>query len=522
MFSLKSKPYRILLLVIGTITLMLGVLIFVVPPNPFPDPSWGFQVMRYMEQGHAFNLIPSPNPANIAIDNTDFLSWWSPGQYLLPYLFKIIFGLNTGKAVALTVTLCSILGLAGYYQLFKRLGFTNWLSAISIAFIASQAYFILPFIFYPGGEVLLFAFGGWFLYYCFGIQKLNWQAFVFLFLAGLLGFVAKSSVLWMYAAGVACVWINLSASKKNIQHWLRNGVLLAIPVLAAVAIIYFCYITKGVNPSNADGPWLIMPETFSFPLASPLLSGLSIDEIFNGLIYHPDAAILSYTWSIVLLALLAFGSVFFVNSVLKHLPNKDYALALIIVYITGTLFFSYLYIKQADVSFEGRHFRVIGLLTIPGLIYWVSKSKIARIVFGMVWFLFICWETSYFKIEYKVNIHSGHGPSGLSQQAYDQLTLNELSRLDSLHPNTALFVTTAPDLAIEIRNNRVLTLSVQDMSAQELKEVKYTGKAGTIYMLMPEVYQKNGVAYHISKAFVNYHHFTVKKLGNNYLYSAEN
>jgi hypothetical protein len=521
MFSVKNKPYRILLLAVGVVTLLLGIAIFIVPPSLFPDPSWGFQVMRYMEQGHAFNLLPGPDPDNIAKDTADFLSWWSPGQYLLPYFFKSILWLNTGKATALTVIVCSFLGLTGYYQLFKRLGFSNWLSAISIAFIACQNYFILPFIFYPGGEILLFAFGGWFLYGCFGIKKINWQALLFLFLAGIAGFFAKSSALWMYAAGVACVWVNLSDSKKDIKHWLRNGIMLGIPVVAALAVIYIGYLSKGVNPSNAAGAWLIKPETFTFPMAAPLLSGLSIDEMVNGLIYHPDVAFLSYGTSIAILVVLALGSLYFVNSVLHSIPNKDYVLALTIFYITGILFFSYLYLKQATVSFEGRHFRIIGMLAIPGLVHFASKTKVSRIAFGVIWLAFICWEVAYFKIEYKVNSQSGHGPSGLSQQAYDQATLNELSKLDKQHPEGALFVLTAPDLAIELQN-RVLNLGIEDMSDRDLKELKYIGKAGAIYILMPDVYQKNGIAYKISQSFTNYHHFTVKHIGNNYLYSADN
>src|SRR6202012_41135 len=110
--------------------LTLGVLILAVPPGAFPDPSWGFQVMRGMEQGYHFNLLVSPDPDNIAKNQSDFLSWWSPGQYLLPYFFKSVFKINTGHAVALTISLCSALGLAGFYQLFKRLGFSKWIAAI--------------------------------------------------------------------------------------------------------------------------------------------------------------------------------------------------------------------------------------------------------------------------------------------------------------------------------------------------------------------------------------------------------
>jgi uncharacterized membrane protein YGL010W len=522
MFLEKDKPHRIVLLALGAITLILGVLLFIAPPSIFPDPGWGFQVMRSMQQGAHFNILASPNPDNIAINQNDFLSWWSPGQYLVPYFLQTVLWLNTGKAVAVTVALCSLFGLLGYYKLFKRLGFTSWLSAISVAFIASQNYFILPFVFYPGGEILLFAFAGWFLYGCFGISKVNWQAMLFLFAAGILGFICKSSALWMYAAGLACVWLNISTGKK-LQMWIRNGVLLAIPAGVALGIIYIEYISKGANPSNAAGAWLVKPETLSYPLASPLLSGLSVDEVFNGLIYHPDTPIISYQLSIVIIVVLAVGSLLLMRSIVRYIPNKNYILVFLVFYIASTVFFSYLYLKQATITFEGRHFRIMGVLAIPGLVYFASKSKAARIAFAIVWIAFIGWEFTYFTHGYSVNRDAAHGVSGLAQQGYDQETITEITVLDALHPHHCVFVITNPDLGIEIVHNRVMTLDVGDMTPEDFSDLNYSGKAGTIYMLMPLTYVQNGMAVRITKSFKAYQQFTVRRLSKEfYLYTASN
>lgn len=519
MFLEKDKPHRILLLALGAITLVLGVLLFIAPPSIFPDPGWGFEVMRCMQRGGHFNTLVSPDPHNIALDHGDFLSWWSPGQYLIPYLLQTVLWLNTGRAVALTVALCSLLGLAGYYKLFTRLGFTPWLSAISVAFIASQNYFILPFVFYPGGEILLFAFGGWFLYGCFGIQKLSWQAMVFLFVAGIAGFICKSSALWMYAAGLACVWINISATKE-LKAWIRNGILIAVPAAAALGIVYLGYLSKGTNPSDTAGTWLFKPETLSYPLASPLLSGLSIDEMFNGLIYHPDVPIISYSLSIVIIIALAVGSLVLMRGIVRYIPNKNYTLVFLVFYIASTLFFSYLYLKQATITFEGRHFRVMGMLAIPGLVYLANKSKVTRITFAIAWVVFIGWGFSYFVHGYTGNRNAARGVSGLAQQGYDKQTLSTLTNLDT-QPNKAVFVITSPDLGVEIIHNRVITLDIGDMEPEDFADLAYAGKAGTIYMLMPEAYVKNGVAAKVAKGFTGYHQFNVKRLSPSfYLYWA--
>ncbi len=211
----KDKPHRILLAITCLCVVLLGVMAFAVPPGADPDPCWGFLVMHNMEQGNLFNLLLIPNPENIAKSHTEFLSWWSPGQYLFPYLFKSLLKVDTGHAISLTVAICNLLGLAGFYKLFKQLGFTQWIATISIAFIASQLFFIMPFVYYLGGEVLLFAFMGWFLYGCFSFKKITWQLLVFVFLGLLLGFLSKSSVLWMYAAGITCLWINSSVEETN-------------------------------------------------------------------------------------------------------------------------------------------------------------------------------------------------------------------------------------------------------------------------------------------------------------------
>jgi len=325
----------------------------------------------------------------------------------------------------------------------------------------------------------------------------------------------------MYAAGLACVWINISKNKK-LQQWLLNGVLLAIPAIAALAIIYIGYLSKGTNPSNAGAGWLVKPETFSFPLAAPLLSGLSVDEMVNGLIYHPDVPLISRGLSLAIIFILAIGSLLLLKSIIRKIPHKSYALAFGMFYLAGTLFLSYLYLEQATVTFEGRHFRIIGILTIPGIVYLLHQTKAAKSILYVLFAGFTIWSAVYFVHGYIVNYQAPHGASGLAQQAYDKPTLDAIATLDA-HHNDAIFVINSPDLGVEILHNRVITLDIGDMDAEDFTELTNAGKTGTIYMLMPENYVKNGVAAKIAKSFTGYHQFSIKQLSNDfYLYSASN
>jgi len=167
----KSNLHKIILVIAGIAVLIAGIILFFIPPALFPDPAQGFQVLRCMQQGGGFNNLVSPDQGDISQNYTQFLTWWSPGQYLVPCFFKLLAGINTGQAIAITVTIAQLCGVAGFYCFFKKIGFTPIVAAISIVFIICQIAFFVPFVYYNGGEVLLFAFEGWFFIWLHSIKK---------------------------------------------------------------------------------------------------------------------------------------------------------------------------------------------------------------------------------------------------------------------------------------------------------------------------------------------------------------
>src|ERR1700761_7404874 len=286
MFSNQQQVSRIIMIALFTVVAVLGVLLVISPPSVFPDPANGFQVMRCMELGGKFNMMITPDQDDFSKNNSEFLTWWSPGQYLIPYAFKLLFGFNTGQASAVTITLCQLLGLAGFYSFFKKISFTPLIAAISMLFIACQQFFVVPYVFYNGGEILFFAFIGWFLYGCTALKTADWKLFLFVLLSGWIGFLCKSSVMWMYAGGLIYLWFRLSLPQEKVSARIRNGVWTVIPAIIAVGTIYLFFLSKGQNPTSTAAGIKLTFKTFSYPLASPVLSGFSIDDLCHGLIYH--------------------------------------------------------------------------------------------------------------------------------------------------------------------------------------------------------------------------------------------
>ncbi|MCJ8209411.1 hypothetical protein MUY27_06795 [Mucilaginibacter sp. RS28] len=519
----KQLP-RIVLTLLILLTLIAGIVTYLRPMAIFPDPSWGFQVMKAMEHGHGFNMKVVPDQQDINENYAEFLSWWSPGQYLVPYVFRTLFHLNIGQASAVTILVCEILGLLGFYSFFRKAGFSRNISAISIAFIASQLFYVSPYVFYNGGEVLLFGFMGWFLYGCLSFSKANdWRLLLFILLSGLMGFCCKSSFMWMFGAALCFLWINISLPEKKPVKWIVNGIWLGIPAVAAVAVIYLGYLSRGLTPASGNNPLKLLWETFGYPLASPLLSGFSIDELTLGLLYHPDGPMFSYAVSVLIIVLLAALSVAIFIAILKKVPYQSYKTLLTVFYVAAVLFFGYSYLKQLAISYEGRHFRIIGLIFIPGVIYLVSRLKIGyRVLFGLLWAGLLIASLKYVSTGYRVNRdENSHGVSGITQQFLDQKSLNTLINLDRTHTN-AIFVFTSPDLGLEVEHNRYITIDPVPVDLKySLMDNLHCGHGGPLYIFLPADCEGKR-AETILKCFEDYHNFKETKITGDYImYSAD-
>ncbi|NCD71399.1 hypothetical protein [Mucilaginibacter agri] len=513
---------KIILVLLVILTIITGIAIYHHPMAIFPDPSWGFQVMRSMQHGGGFNMLVTPDQGNISQNYGEFLSWWSPGQYLVPYFFITVFHVNVGQACALTVLFCEIIGLFGFYQFFKKAGFSANISAISVAFIACQMFYLMPYVFYNGGEVLLFAFGGWFLYGCLSFTRISWQMILFVLLAELIGFICKSSFMWMYASGLCVLWIRLSRTHKLLGKWLINGIWIGIPAVISFAIIYLGYLSKGQNPTSGGNGLKFIWPTLGFPLASPLLSGFSVDDLTHGLLFHPDGPMFSHGISVLIIVVLAIATVFIVCRILKTVPYPEYRLVLSVIYIVSVIFFGMAFLRQLAISYEGRHFRLVGLVFIPGAIYLVSRLQVGyKALFALVWVGITYASVQYLVSGYRINNNeSAHGTSGITQQFLDQAAIDEVVELDNSNKN-AVFVFLSADLRLEVQNNRVVTL---DPIAQDMKinyaDYQHCGHSGPLYIFLPSSY-KGAKAAMIMKSFEDYKGFKLTQLSEDYvLYSA--
>ena len=117
-----SRAERLFAALVGGVLLLYALVSIVVRPAMFSDSAFGFLVWDSMVRGAGFNQLVGPNPADIAHDTAEFLTTWSPGQYIFPGLLETL-GLPLGVAIALVTTIFAAVGLAGWYALYRSFGF---------------------------------------------------------------------------------------------------------------------------------------------------------------------------------------------------------------------------------------------------------------------------------------------------------------------------------------------------------------------------------------------------------------
>ena len=509
----KIKLHQIVLYTIGAALLVMGILLFVIPPALFPDPAMGFQVLRCMHLGGGFNNYVAPDQDDISQTYTEFLTWWSPGQYLVPWFFKLISGINPGQAIAVTVTVANVSGVIGFYQFFKKIGFTPLVSALSLVFIFFQEIFVVPYVYYNGGEVLLFAFEGWFLYGCVSLSKPSFKLILFVLLSGWLGFFLKSSFIWIYGAGLFCLWIRLSPA----GDWLKKASWIGVPAIVSLLCIYLFFLSKGQSPASAAHGFKFTLATFGFPLASPMLSGFSIDDMLHGLLFHTGKPLLSSGWSTALMILLAIVSLRVVFNILRKSPNNNYRMIVPVFYVMALLFFGFSYLRQANISYEARHFRILGLLTVPGIIYLVGNSKLVyKVLFAFIFAGLAYNSLNYLIKGFQLNSISARGRTDVTQPNIDQQSLNKIIKLDDANKQ-ATFVFIGNDTGLEIIHNHIITmLPVGDDLKINMDDYTYKGFAGPLFIVLPETY--NGPREKmIMKSFPNYAGWNVSMLSDKYV-----
>lgn len=493
-------------IIIIIIPLILGLISWFVLPGVFSDSAFGLLVLESMTAGAGFNMASTPDPENIAVDQQHFMTWWSPGQYLIPGFF-LQFGLSHGQAVVLTVCTSTLLGLWGWLAVSRKFGASNWVQTMFLLGLATFRFTTLPFRIYNGGEVLLFWAAPWaFLLLWKSLEYGPFYTFATALLGAAILFFAKLSGLIVFTAVTAS--LALGDLWKNGRVRIPSAALILGSVTAA-GLFWWAWISRGNTPAgvgSSPGGW----EAWLFPPAAAVFSGVSLHDFLARVFIHPSRPLLPgadlrvTAW---ILGPAAVACLIWIWRKLRMDANSRTWIGLagtIVLIQTGI--FAILYGKGSAISMEERHLRFAGILMFLSMLMAAEKSDTGgRKIFTGVTLFFGAYGLASFAFGVKQTAKSGRMDpvSGIQQMVVSPKALAVL-RQNKNPGEKPVAVVSSPEAGLALPGWRIIPLHLDFTEAAELKKLRWSGRVPKLYIVLEERMEKNGKAQILLESFSDY------------------
>jgi hypothetical protein len=466
--------------------------------------------------GGAFNSIATPDPANISNDVVTFLTWWSPGQYLVPGSF-ILLGTSYGLAVSLTTFIATLIGVAGWIQIARSFAVRPVVLFVFVFGLTTFPYVTQHFLMYWGGEVLLFATAPWSLY------AMRWSAnksaivcFTISLLSALLLFFAKLTGLIVFAANVLAISLVLASqgrlSSSTIAMWVASAV-------AALCFIFFWVAHGSVAMGWPTSSFTWFPIWLSVTAAA--FSGIYGLGLF---LEHPWLPIDSQSATIIIESLGPLGLllIVWVWYRLRRTHYRDMAVLLLPILLIYAIIvaIAWRYLREAATSFEDRHFLYAGilffLLLLTAVDQWralLAKGFACAIVIA----LGLYGVRNYATFAY-AQMRFGYYDSmtGISQDISPAILEYMRSEVVRHNWQCPIAVIPAPSAAISLPRFRII---VNGWEQQVPVGQKWAGRAEKIFVVLPELVSDDETEA-ILRSFTDYdfHNWSRMKLGGMIIY----
>ncbi len=455
------------------------------------DSATGFLIWDAWRDGLPWNHSRFPDPADLTRDLSQFLAWWSPGQYLAVAPLQFL-GLNLGQSIATGTLLWSLAGLAGWHRLFRLFGFDPGIAAWSTALVAVNWTLVRNYGDYMGGELCLLSLAPWLI----------------------LGLWRSSSAPTKPGALLATLLVWLGAMAKNTFLPVAGGVLLArrwpaiassaLPrralELAAVATVlaaghalfWWTFLRHGWNPSSG-GVGGITPDAalnlvrlLSFPLG-----GLaSAQNLLGRVFFHPSAPLAS-GWHDLWLFLVPLGLGFFALTLLlirRELRLRpDYGRLLACATGGSLAFFALFAVTREAGGLEERFLRPCSFLLAPAALAALagSGSRLIRTALTLLLFLGATYGSASGPVRaYYLWRLDACGGAGVSQHVLGKEALAELRRLDGELPAGSLIVVSSPEMAFEIVRCRRWATHLEMMPVEFTAPARMHGRAPSLVLVV--------------------------------------
>lgn len=475
---------------------------FAVAPEMYSDSGYGFLIWDSMLRGAAFNRLIRPDIADISRDVSEFYAIWSPGQYVFAGAIERL-GLGLGAAMTVVTTAFAVLGLVGWYRLYRRWDFPPLSAAVAIAITAGSRHFALPFGIYNGGEILLFGTLPWFLLLLRRWSALSAaQAFGIVGAIAVVAFMKLSGILFAYAALAAIAVYDLWPLAR--PKWRRPLVTAAIVVTSALAF-YFLWVSRGWTAIDGKGAaaWASLVPKFLEGWAASVMAMFSLGDLAARIFLRPGHPILPSLDIVYLLASVPAVLLLLWSASRLRASHPDYvrfAGATALFFVTGM---AVIYGKGGELRMEDRFFRPLAMLLLIGVVHAVvtARPRVRRPMAALAAATMLYGVSSYFvRLEHNLRM-----PLGARGFHHGNLTGDGLAllrrELDGPAGKGATVWLLMPEMALEVPDARVI---VSAESERLLASRTYRGRVGRLLVLVDDAMIRDGRAELALRSFLDY------------------
>jgi hypothetical protein len=480
-------------------------------PKIASDASSGMLVWSSMEHGSRWNRFFEPDPADIAATRQNFLTWWSPGQYLaVGPLHRI--GLSWGAAIVAATFCCTLIGIAGFWRLYLLLGFGTATSGLAAAILSITWHVTRSYGEFPGGELPLFAAVPWLIAAILRIRPLRWWSalpFAAIYLAGAM---VKLSFCVAATATVAGICLAEYCEAPTGRRFLVLATKGASMVVLGHLLLWAVFLRFGVSPGTigAHGSpwWYVIPVAAVLPAGSVIGIGSIISRIF---MFPGHPLVVSEESLAPLFWVLAAGIAFLYWALGRQsrLPGDygRFAAGMVAGYI---VLVGGLGIAGAAVSVEDRQFFPVGAVLLPAIVELaLSGSTLAGRVAARAILAFACAYGMFALVVHDRQLMriANVGRAGFTQHIISREALKMLHELDDAvldgGPSTLIYVP-SPEISFEIQHARVLTTFDLNLSADELRARVRHGRVPLLVVLSNSVLEAGGRDEIVRRSFADY------------------
>lgn len=372
--------------------LILLVVLFFTFFTPYPlinsDSVSGFNALKGQQWTGRFNSYFVYDPTAHRF-NIHFLTWWSPGQYVMPGILMRFFGLSLGHAVTLLNCLCLLLGTAGFALVYKRYRFPPMVIFLSILMILFSGTVLYRYYSYQGGESLNFLLFPWIIV----AQDILFRRYLNFILPGLvvlLAFFFKLQLLIIVPPLLLLLYLARGNVWSDLPFLGRTGkippaalgrlALGCLPVVTSIALafglIYRGFMALGSTPASASVHGSFHMLNVLVPFASPMTSFYAGEAGFNMLHSLTRQSLYLFMCSLILLFLFFFILRDFRKA---DVLRKKYVFIAFCLFAFSVLVFSFLY-SEGNIDYNTRHFKLTSFLFYPLFFDALLRRVSAKIV----------------------------------------------------------------------------------------------------------------------------------------------